>query len=664
MAKGKGTMKSFIASLRLQKDNPKFLMAQFQALSTQIPILYVLLIINALSVAITHIKSAPLWLSLYIPTGLSVVCLFRLCWWEINGKENVTPERAYRLMRVTIAGSCILTVAFGLWAVALYSYGNAYQQGQIAYFLVVTGISCVFCLMHLPIAAAITTVITFTAMVLTFLSSGNPVFIATAVSGLFLILPFLRVINSYFQNFAGLVQMTEQLEKKQAEAEELNLVNSRNALQDQLTGLANRRSFFLSLERMLQQNPDEPPAIGIIDLDGFKPVNDVFGHSAGDLVLKETARRFTALAGNEAVVSRLGGDEFGLIFPQAISRRDVADLGHALCASVQEAFEIPDGSVRVSASCGIVYPEDRDSTAEDLYEKADFALYQVKSKRRGGVEFFSSEHEKILNQRYQIELELQANDFASELSLEYQPIIELKSGRVVGYEALARWDSARFGRISPDAFIPAAERTAVIGRMTRVLFSQALDALKQIPDHLRLSFNLSARDICDHETSMNLLAMIHRSGVDPKRIEFEITETALLSDFDTADQVIGLLRAAGISIALDDFGTGFSSLSHIHRLAFDKLKIDKTFVMNFDRDVRSMNITRSVANLCQNLGIASVAEGVESEEIADGLRAMGVRLAQGYHFSRPLKLKAAIDYAFQRDAMTMADEPLHALLPY
>jgi len=657
-------MKSFIASLRLQKDNPKFLMAQFQALSTQIPILYVLLIINALSVAITHIKSAPLWLSLYIPTGLSVLCLFRLCWWEINGKENVTPERAYRLMRVTIVGSCILTIAFGVWAVALYSYGNAYQQGQIAYFLVVTGISCVFCLMHLPIAAAITTVITFTAMVLTFVSSGNPVFIATAVSGLFLILPFLRVINSYFQNFSGLVQMTEELEKKQAEAEELNLVNSRNALQDQLTGLANRRSFFLSLERMLQQNPDEPPVIGIIDLDGFKPVNDVFGHSAGDLVLKETARRFTAIAGNEAVVSRLGGDEFGLIFPQGISRRDVADLGHALCASVQEAFEIPDGSVRVSASCGIVYSEDRDSTAEDLYEKADFALYQVKSKRRGGVEFFSSEHEKILNQRYQIELELQANDFSGELSLEYQPIIELKSGRVVGYEALARWDSARFGRISPDAFIPAAERTAVIGRMTRVLFAQALDALKQIPDHLRLSFNLSARDICDHETSMNLLAMIHRSGIDPKRIEFEITETALLSDFDTADQVIGLLRAAGISIALDDFGTGFSSLSHIHRLAFDKLKIDKTFVMNFDRDIRSMNITRSVANLCQNLGIASVAEGVESEEIADGLRAMGVRLAQGYHFSRPLKLKAAIDYALQRDAMAMAHEPLHALLPY
>ncbi len=642
-------MKNFIASLRLQKDNPKFLVAQFKALSSQIPILYVLLVINALAVAITHIKSAPLWLSLYIPVGLSIVCVFRLCWWEICGKENVTPERALRLMKVTQVGATILTIGFGGWAVALYQYGDASQQGQIAYFLVVTGISCVFCLMHLPLAAAITTVITFTAMVVTFLFSGNPVFVATAVSGLFLVLPFLRVINSYFQNFTHLVRLAEELKEKQAEAEELNLVNSRNALQDQLTGLANRRSFFLSLEKMLLEHPSSPPVIGIIDLDGFKPVNDVFGHAAGDLVLKETARRFVSLLGDQGIVSRLGGDEFGIIFPSDMTLRAVSDLGLALCAAVREPFDIPDGSVRVSGSCGIVYPDAGEYTAEDLYEKADFALYQVKSKRTGGVEFFSPEHEKILTQRYLIELELQADNFAKELKLEYQPIMELRSGRVVGFEALARWDSARFGRISPDAFIPAAERTAVIGRMTRILFSQALDALKIMPAHLRVSFNLSARDICDHETSMALLAMINRSGVDPKRIEFEITETALLSDFDTADQVIGVLRAAGSSIALDDFGTGYSSLSHIHRLAFDKLKIDKAFVMNFDRDARCMNITRSVASLCQNLGIASVAEGVESEEVAEALKGLGVRLAQGYYFSRPLPLELAIDYAMRCD---------------
>ena len=653
-------MKNFLASMRLQKDNPTFLTAQFQALSAQIPILYVLLVINALAVAITHIKSAPLWLSLYIPVGLSIVCVFRLCWWEINGKENITPERAYRLMKITIVGASILTFAFGGWAVALYQYGDAFQQGQIAYFLVVTGISCVFCLMHLPLAATITTVITFSAMIATFMFSGNPVFVATAVSGLFLVLPFLRVINSYFQNFVGLVQLTEELKKKQAEAEELNLVNSRNALHDQLTDLANRRSFFLSLEKRLRKNPTAPPVIGIVDLDGFKPVNDVFGHAAGDLVLKETANRFVALVGEEGIVSRLGGDEFGIIFPCSMTLQAVADLGQALCAAVRDPFEIPDGSVRVSGSCGIVYPDIGEYTAEDLYEKADFALYQVKSKRSSGVEFFSPEHEKILTQRHLIELELQANDFARELKLEYQPVVELRTGRVVGYEALARWDSPRFGRISPEAFIPAAERTAVIGRMTRILFAQALDALNIIPKHLRLSFNLSARDICDHETSMALLGMITRSGVDPKRIEFEITETALLSDFDSADQVIAMLRGAGISISLDDFGTGYSSLSHIHRLAFDKLKIDKSFVMNFDRDARCMSITRSVANLCQNLGIASVAEGVESEEIAEGLRAIGVRLAQGYYFSRPLPLELAIDYAVRCDGAASARNSLSA----
>ncbi|MBP2447504.1 putative bifunctional diguanylate cyclase/phosphodiesterase [Rhizobium leguminosarum] len=639
-------MKNFLASLQLQKDNPTLLMAQFRALSSQIPILYVLLVINSLAVAITHLKSAPLWLSLYIPVALSVLCVFRLCWWEIRGKVNVTAERAYRLMKITISSAGILTIAFGSWAIALYQYGDASQQGQIAYFLVVTGISCIFCLMHLPMAAALTTVITFSAMVATFMFSGNPVFVATAVSGLFLILPFLRVINSYFQNFVGLVQLTEELKQKQAEAEELNL--------------ANRRSFFLSLEKRLQKDPSAPPVLGILDLDGFKPVNDVFGHAAGDLVLKETARRFTALLGEEGIVSRLGGDEFGIIFPCSMTRQAIADLGQALCAAVRDPYEIPDGSVRVFGSCGIVYSEIGTYTAEDLYEKADFALYQVKSKRSSGVEFFSAEHEKILTQRHLIELELQANDFASELKLEYQPIVELKSGRVVGYEALARWDSARFGRISPDAFIPAAERTAVIGRLTRILFARALEALAIIPHHLRLSFNLSARDICDHETSMALLGMITRSGIDPRRIEFEITETALLSDFDTADQVISMLRAAGISIALDDFGTGYSSLSHIHRLGFDKLKIDKAFVMNFDRDARCMNITRSVANLCQNLGIASVAEGVESEAIAEGLKAVGVRLAQGYHFARPLPLELAIDYAARCEAAASARNSLSA----
>nr|WP_245472085.1 EAL domain-containing protein [Rhizobium jaguaris] len=584
-------------------------------------------------------------LALYVPVGLSILCIFRIVWWQIHGQDSISADRAYRVMHRTIILAGVLTFAFGAWAVALYQYGNAYQQGQIAYFLVVTGISCVFCLMHLPAAALLTTAITFSFMVVTFMVSGNSVFVATATSVIFLTFPFIRVINSYFRNFAGLVRLTEELVDKQTEAERLNLINSRNALQDQLTGLANRRSFFRELQDLLQQRPEEPPIIGLVDLDGFKPVNDVFGHAAGDLVLKQTAERFVALMGGKGTIARLGGDEFGVIFPRDLSRNCVSDMAQAFCAALREPYDVPGGSIRISGSCGIVVPEGGGHTAEQLYEKADFALYQVKSRRSGSVEFFSHDLEEILQQRHLIELELQSDNFARELSLEYQPIVDLDDGHVVAFEALARWNSARLGRVSPDAFVPAAERTAVIGKMTRILFAEALQALSIMPLPLRMSFNLSARDICDHETSMALLAMIHAAKIDPRRIEFEITETALLSDFDTAYEVIGLLRAAGITIALDDFGTGFSSLSHVHRLEFDKIKIDKSFVMQFDRDVRCMNITRSVANLCRNLGIASVAEGVESAAIAEALHAFGVRLAQGYHFSRPLRLHDALAFA-------------------
>ncbi|MBB3455644.1 diguanylate cyclase (GGDEF)-like protein [Rhizobium sp. BK313] len=638
-------MRNLLSGLRLQKENPTFLVAQYKALSSQIPVLYILLVINALAVAITHIHTAPMWLALYVPVGLSVLCVFRIVWWQIHGQDCISGDRAYRVMRRTIVLAGVLTFAFGAWAVALYQYGNAYQQGQVAYFLVVTGISCVLCLMHLPAAALLTTAITFSFMVVTFMFSGNSVFVATATSVIFLSFPFIRVINSYFQNFAGLVRLTKELGDKQTEAERLNLINSRNALQDQLTGLANRRSFFRELQDLLQQRPEEPPIIGLVDLDGFKPVNDVFGHAAGDLVLKQTAERFVALMGGKGTIARLGGDEFGVIFPSDLSRSCVSEMGQAFCAALREPYDVPGGSIRISGSCGIVVPEGGGHTAEQLYEKADFALYQVKSRRNGSVEFFSHDLEEILQQRHLIELELQSDNFARELSLEYQPIIDLDDGHVVGFEALARWNSARLGRVSPDAFIPAAERTAMIGKMTRILFAEALKALSIMPPPLRMSFNLSARDICDHETSMALLGMIHGAKIDPRRIEFEITETALLSDFDTAYEVIGLLRAAGITIALDDFGTGFSSLSHVHRLEFDKIKIDKSFVMQFDRDVRCMNITRSVANLCRNLGIASVAEGVESLAIAEALHAFGVRLAQGYHFSRPLRLHDAIAFA-------------------
>jgi EAL domain-containing protein (putative c-di-GMP-specific phosphodiesterase class I) len=241
----------------------------------------------------------------------------------------------------------------------------------------------------------------------------------------------------------------------------------------------------------------------------------------------------------------------------------------------------------------------------------------------------------------------------------YQPIFNASGDKVVGVEALARWLHPTRGFIPPTEFIPIAEHSGLIIELgANVLRRACLDGMAW--PGITVSVNVSSLQF----RRLDFVSMVERilaeTGFDPKRLELELTESTLLGNLESAEAAMLQLKARGVRFALDDFGTGYSSLSHIHRLAFDKLKIDKSFVMNFDRDARCMNITRSVANLCQNLGIASVAEGVESEEIAEGLKAMGVRLAQGYYFSRPLPLELAIDYAARCEAEASARNSLSA----
>jgi diguanylate cyclase (GGDEF)-like protein len=637
----------------LRRDQPKLLRAQVEALKVRVPILYVLLITNAAAVAATHIGTAPLWLATYIPGFLSLVCIIRIFWWKKLKPSAISVNQACSILNRTTALAVVLTIVFGVWAIALYTYGNAYQQGQIAYFLVVAGISCVFCLIHLPAAAILTAAITFNAMIFTFLFSGNPVFIATALSVVFLSYSFYTVILSYYENFASLVDLTEDLEKKHTELEILNDINSYNSLHDQLTGLVNRRGFFEYLDSILRQQGSKP-TVALVDLDGFKPVNDTFGHAAGDHVLKEAARRFREIIGTTGMAARLGGDEFGFVLPGAHDQETVATLANALCNALHAPFEIPDGTITISGSCGVVYSAPEIRTSEEIYNSADFALYQAKEKSRGGVEFFSQSHKEILGRNQAIEIALLSDQLSQELSLVYQPVLDLRTGKVTGFEALARWFSPVLGPVAPAEFIPLAERNGVINRITLLLLDQALDALKTIPADLHVSFNLSARDISDKNAAIAILAAVHTKAVNASRLDLEITETALLSNFETCSENIHLLRSAGISISLDDFGIGFSSLSHIHQFEFDKLKIDQSFVMDITSHVKSHNIIRSIASLCKGLKIISVAEGIETAEAFATIKALGVRHGQGYYFSKPLKLDDAIRFAKQRQGVENA----------
>ena len=281
---------------------------------------------------------------------------------------------------------------------------------------------------------------------------------------------------------------------------------------------------------------------------------------------------------------------------------------------------------------------------EHLVERADYALYYAKERDRGTAVLFTKDHERAIGARSLVEQELRRADLAAELSLEFQPLVDTSQHRTVAFEALARWNSAVLGRVPPIDFITAAERMGMICRLTEVLLAKACDAMRDWPETMNLSFNLSVHDIASEAAVARIRTMILDSGIAPSRIAVEITETAVMHDFDQARAALLSLKAIGCEIALDDFGTGFSSLSYVHRLPLDKIKVDRSFTAGLASDQASRDIVKSILDLCRNLKIACVVEGVETVEQGLILQSLGCSTMQGYHFSRPMTLAAALAF--------------------
>ncbi|OYW80942.1 MAG: GGDEF-domain containing protein, partial [Asticcacaulis sp. 32-58-5] len=265
----------------------------------------------------------------------------------------------------------------------------------------------------------------------------------------------------------------------------------------------------------------------------------------------------------------------------------------------------------------------------------------------GQTVLFSQAHEKLILEHSVVEQALQAADLQCELSVVYQPIVDARTGRIAAFEALARWQSPFLGAIGPDRFIPIAERAGLIRPMTKVLIQKALKAAASWPDHVRISINLSAQDISVAEGVVQIIACVNQSGVDPKRIDFEITETSITSDFAQARRAIDALKALGCGISLDDFGTGYSSLSHVHRLPLDKIKVDKSFISDLETNPASLKIVRSLIVLCQDMGLTCVIEGVETEAQYEILTELGGDYIQGWYFSKPMSGDLVLRYMEQ-----------------
>ncbi|AUG54934.1 GGDEF-domain containing protein [Thalassospira marina] len=637
---------SFVDLFRLHRDRPELLRAQVKGLTRQIPMMYLLLVTNSIALSYTHYGQAPFFLTVVFPAFLSIVCLMRSVSW-IRAKAVLDDPDAIIgvLQRIRIM-SVVVSIMFTLWGLALYYYGDDLHRGHVAYFASITAVGCIFCLFQFPAAAMSVVIVVLGTYVGFFAFNGSAIYVAISLNMATVLAVIIYFIRNYYSSFSALLQSRIVLEEQHRQTLELSQQNEKLAHCDALTGLANRRDYFNFLNAKIadaekcmalkdHKAGDGKFAVFLIDLDGFKPVNDVHGHLVGDEILISAGKRICEALGAGGYVARLGGDEFGVILDDYENEATLEKLSSQICVSLHRPFDCAGGSVQLSATVGIATFPAAARSAIGLFERADFALYHAKRNDRGTAVLFAARHETIIRQESRIEQGLRQADLETELSLVFQPVYNLATGDIYSVEALARWNNPELGFVPPDVFFPMAEKTGRVNDLTRTLFNRLLAEVATWPEHIGFSFNLSAHDLAISDMMNWLIARIEQSGIAPKRITFEVTETAILRDFDAARHHIDRLRQCGARVALDDFGIGFSSLRYIHELDIDCLKIDRSFITPIVTNPRSQSIVKTVFDMCENFGIDCVVEGVETAEQCDVLRHFGARYAQGYLFARP-----------------------------
>ena len=413
---------------------------------------------------------------------------------------------------------------------------------------------------------------------------------------------------------------------------------------DLLTGLPNRRRFHEHLEAALidgrQSGLDH--ALLLIDLDRFKAVNDAHGHPAGDELLRAVGERLRDVLHDERHIARFGGDEFAFLLrcdpagpdrPQA----DPAAVGRDIVEALAEPFTLSNGAVvQVGASVGIGLTRVDDQASSDLMHRADVGLYRAKAEGRGCFRFFEQGADARVRALANLERDLREAIAADVVVPYFQPLVKIDTGCLVGVEMLARWPHPTRGMVSPGEFIPLAEDSGLIGPMTVNLLRQACRAANGWPAHITLACNLSPLQLRDANLPAMVANVLAETGFPAARLELEVTESALIGDLALARSLLRDLKALGVRLALDDFGTGYSSLRHLQLLPFDKLKIDQSFVGAMATDTESAKIVSAVVGLGHSLGLSTVAEGVETQEVAELLRGLGCDIGQGWLFGRPV----------------------------
>ncbi len=416
----------------------------------------------------------------------------------------------------------------------------------------------------------------------------------------------------------------------------------RLALHDPLTDMPNRRMLAAEMRRLT--GSAEAFACLAIDLDRFKPVNDLYGHAVGDALLKHVGGVLREIGGPDAVAARLGGDEFALVLKGADSDRAVR-TAEALIAALTEPLDILGKTCQIGLSVGIAHAPDHGDTADDLLRRADVALYRAKAEGRGRTCLFEPGMDDHVHAQARLQRELTEALRRNEIRPHFHGLVDLGSGELRGFEILARWNHPERGQVPPELFVPMAEAMGVITELSCQVLRQACLDARRWPPHLTLALNISPRQLQDPWLVERLLQVLLETGFPTRRLEIEITEDALIADIESARTLLDSLKRQGVRVVLDDFGTGYSSLQHLRDLPFDTLKIDRSFLLTPDESGETMAIIQAIVGLARSLNVDVTAEGVETEANRDLLLDMGCTSAQGYLYGEPVD-GASISHRF------------------
>jgi diguanylate cyclase (GGDEF)-like protein len=627
---------------------------RYHALQRQIPLLYLIAVANFVGLLLVVGDE---YRQLAHPVNLPMLfVVFRLVHWVRHRKRELPPDRILTELFKTWLFAAAFSALFCGFAIWLFAVGGTAQQNYVVLFASLAAVGCAYGLSSFPSAARLPLMLFALPLAATLILSARAEHIAVGISLALITLLVLRLLSVQNRSFTELVRSRSEIEaeRERARAAEAVAIAEKARVRevadtDPLTGLANRRAFLAALEAEVgNEQRTRAATLVLVDLDGFKPINDTFGHATGDAVLRDVGERLRLAGGAGSLAARMGGDEFALLVPACVSRAAADRLGTRISFELRRPYEVEGREFRLSGGCGLllIEPLERDLTL--ALGRCDTALYRAKQRGRGEYALFTADMEQVTRRRAELERALRDPTVHDQVRLVYQPIWELETLTLHSFEALARWDHPALGPIPPSEFIPITEQINAVEAIGHTLLRRGAAESARWPEELRLSYNLSAVQLCSANAAAQILDAVAGSRLDPRRLQLEVTETALLVDFEAARSNLRQLREAGARVVLDDFGAGYASISYLREIDFDAIKLDGALVASAASSPPAMRLLRGVVQLCASLGVPCVAEHIETEAQLDLLRRLGCRYGQGYLLSPPLPADEARALAASR----------------